>query len=63
MSLNIGQEVSFTVQDKLLGNFEATGVLAQNIYGRLWRIKPHRHKRLSGSTLTLHENNIRRSCD
>lgn len=50
--------MSFVIVDKLLGDFHGKGVLVQNIYGRLWRIKPQRHKRLSGKTLTLHEDSI-----
>lgn len=55
----VGQPINFTIYDRLLDmDIEGTGVLVSNVYGKLWRIQPHKHTLLSGGIVLVHENKI-----
>ena len=57
--MKIGQRVNFRIYDSLFKDIiDGTGILSNNIFGRLWRIKPDKHARLSGGEVQVHEDFI-----
>ena len=51
-----GQAIKVSIYDNFFKDyFIATGVLLTNIYGKLWLLKPDKHRRLSGIDIHIHE--------